>query len=43
VLSAKGYDYVRIRENGGQHDWSYWRGRLRGMLTHFRDGQSACD
>lgn len=43
VLSSKGYDFVRIREDGGQHDWSYWRGRLRGMLTHFRADQPACD
>ena len=35
-------DFVRIREDGGQHDWPYWRGRLPGMLTHFRAGQTAC-
>lgn len=43
VLAAKGYDHVRIKEQGAEHDWSYWRDRLPGMLTHFRDGQTACD
>jgi len=43
VLAAKGYDHVRVREDGGQHDWSYWHDRLAGMLTHFREGQTSCD
>ncbi|MCW5810606.1 MAG: hydrolase [Labilithrix sp.] len=43
VLRDKGYDFVRVREDGGRHDWAFWRDRLAGMLTHFRDGQTTCD
>ncbi|MBX3224532.1 MAG: esterase family protein [Labilithrix sp.] len=43
VLAAKGYDHVRIKQAGASHDWSFWRDRLGGLLTHFRDGQTACD
>ncbi len=43
LLTEKGYDHVRIKEEGGQHDWPYWRDRLPGLLTHFRAGQTACD
>jgi hypothetical protein len=43
VLEAKGYEHVRIKQDGATHDWSFWRDRLGGLLTHFRDGQTACD
>lgn len=43
IMTAKGYDHVRIKEDGAEHDWSYWRDRLGGMLTHFRDQQTVCD
>lgn len=43
VLANKGYDHVRIKQDGAAHEWSFWRERLAGMLTHFRDGQTACD
>lgn len=43
VMTTKGYDLVRVKVNGAQHDWSYWRDRLPGMLTHFRDKQTVCD
>jgi enterochelin esterase family protein len=43
ALQQRGYDYVRITEDDGEHDWPYWRGRFAGMLTHFRDKQSVCD
>lgn len=43
ALAARGYDHVRITEPGGQHEWSFWRGRFAGMLTHFREGQTACE
>jgi enterochelin esterase family protein len=43
VLQQKGYDFVRIKQDGAAHEWSFWRDRLGGMLTHFRDGQIACD
>ncbi len=43
VLTDKGYDHVRIKQQGAAHDWPFWRDRLSGMLTHFRDGQTTCD
>lgn len=43
TLKAKGYDAVRITEKDAAHDWSFWRGRMTGLLTHFRDGQTSCD
>lgn len=43
TLRGKGYDVVRIKEQNAQHDWAFWRGRMAGMLTHFREGQTACD
>lgn len=43
VLQSKGYDHVRIKEQGATHDWAFWQERLPGMLTHFRDSQTACD
>lgn len=43
VLAAKGYDHVRVKQDGAAHEWSFWRDRLAGMLSHFRDGQTACD
>ncbi|MBX3217371.1 MAG: hydrolase [Labilithrix sp.] len=43
VLANKGYDHVRIKQQGAAHEWSFWRDRLAGMLTHFRDGQTTCD
>jgi len=43
VMSQKGYDHVRIKVQDAQHDWSYWRDRLPGLLTHFRDKQNVCD
>lgn len=43
VMSAKGYDHVRIKDDGAEHDWQFWNERLPGMLTHFRDEQTVCD
>jgi iron(III)-enterobactin esterase len=43
TLEQKGYDFVRIKEPGALHVWSHWHARLGGMLTHFRDGLTACD
>lgn len=43
TLQQKGYDVVRIKEDGAAHAWSYWNGRLGGLLTHFREGQTVCD
>jgi enterochelin esterase family protein len=43
IMTTKGYDHVRIKDDGAQHDWSFWNERLPGMLTHFRDGQTVCD
>lgn len=43
ALAAKGYDHVRVTEQGGKHEWLHWNKRLAGMLTHFRDKQTACD
>ena len=43
ILASKGYEHVRIKQAGAPHEWSFWRDRLPGMLTHFRDGQAACD
>ncbi|MDB4937493.1 MAG: hydrolase [Labilithrix sp.] len=43
AMADKAYDYVRIKEPGAQHRWSYWHGRFAGMLAHFRDGKTDCD
>jgi iron(III)-enterobactin esterase len=43
VLTTKGYDHVRIKQNGASHDWQFWRDRLSGVLTHFRENQTICD
>ena len=43
TLRAKGYDVTRIKEQNAQHDWAFWNGRMSGMLTHFRENQTACD
>jgi enterochelin esterase-like enzyme len=43
AMAARAYDYVRIKEAGAQHEWSYWHGRFGGMLTHFREGKTDCD
>ena len=43
VFVQKGYEHVRIKEAGAAHDWSFWRGRLAGMLTHFRENRTDCD
>ena len=43
VMTQKGYDHVRIKELNAEHDWSFWRGRLGGLLTHFRENQTVCD
>ncbi len=43
VLRRKGYDVVRVKEDGAEHDWRYWRGRLGGLLSHFRADQTACE
>lgn len=43
AMKAKGYDVVRVKAAGALHEWSYWRARFAGMLTHFRDKQTACD
>ena len=43
VMTQKGYDHVRIKELNAEHDWSFWRGRLGGLLTHFRESQTVCD
>jgi iron(III)-enterobactin esterase len=44
TLKAKTYDVVRIKEQNAEHDWAFWNRRMTGMLTHFREGQTAiCD
>lgn len=43
IMTQKGYDHVRIKQNGAEHDWPFWRDRLPGLLTHFREGQTVCD
>lgn len=43
ALTAKGYDHVRVTDQGAAHDWRFWRVRLPGLLTHFREGQTSCD
>jgi enterochelin esterase family protein len=43
TLKTKGYDVERVKVPNAEHDWQYWRARLPGMLTHFRDAQTACD
>lgn len=43
VMTQKGYDHVRIKETNAEHDWPYWRGRLPGLLAHFRESQTICD
>jgi len=43
TLKSKGYDVTRITETNAQHDWAFWNGRMAGMLTHFRAGQTVCD
>lgn len=43
IMTSKGYDVVRVKVDGAEHDWQYWRARLAGMLTHFRDKQTVCD
>lgn len=43
IMTTKGYDHVRIKEDGAKHEWSFWNARLAGMLTHFRDKQTVCD
>ncbi len=43
IMTQKGYDHVRIKEMNAEHDWSFWRGRLDELLTHFRENQSVCD
>lgn len=43
IMTTKGYDHVRIKDDGAQHDWSFWNERLPGMLTHFRENKTVCD
>lgn len=43
IMTAKGYDHVRIKVDGAQHDWEFWNERLSGMLTHFRENKTVCD
>jgi enterochelin esterase family protein len=43
TLTSKGYEVERVKVPNAEHDWPYWRARLPGMLTSFRDGHTACD
>lgn len=43
TLKSKSYDVKRVTEANAEHDWAFWNGRMTGMLTHFRDGQTVCD
>jgi enterochelin esterase family protein len=44
TLKDKGYTVQRVKVMNAEHDWPYWRARFGGMLTNFRDGQTAvCD
>lgn len=43
TLKSKGYDVTRVKEANAPHDWLYWNGRMAGMLTHFRQGETTCD
>lgn len=43
TLVDAGYEVKRVTAAGAKHEWSAWNARLGEMLTHFRDGQSACD
>ncbi len=43
VMKQKGYDVLRVKAQGAEHEWSAWNARLAGMLTHFREAVTACD
>jgi enterochelin esterase family protein len=43
TLQSKGYDVERVKVPNAEHDWPYWKARLPGMLTHFRQSQTVCD
>ncbi len=48
ALSTKGYDYQRIKTDvpvhpPDPHDWSFFKLRAAQLLTHFRNGQTACN
>lgn len=43
VMQDKGYDVLRVTAPGAAHEWSAWNARLAGMLTHFREGVTACE
>jgi enterochelin esterase-like enzyme len=34
ALQANGYDFDYVRQEGGQHDWSYWGMRLPGAVGY---------
>jgi enterochelin esterase family protein len=35
ALVGKGYDVVHVEDPGAQHDWSFWKNRLPGLLHDF--------
>lgn len=35
ALIAKGYEVVHVEDPGAQHDWSFWKARLPGVLHDF--------
>ena len=35
VLDGMGCDYEYVLEQGGQHDWAFWRGRFGGVMEDF--------
>ncbi len=42
ALRERGYEVARVTVDGAGHEWSAWRARLPGMLTHFREGHRSC-
>jgi enterochelin esterase family protein len=43
VMKTKGYDVTRVKQMNAEHDWQFWQQRFAGMMTTFRDQQTACD
>lgn len=41
-LEAKGYEVRHWQQNGGLHDWRYWRDHLPAVLRHFREDREGC-
>ena len=42
TLSTKGYDTHYVEQDGGQHDWPFWQGRLPQLLGDFHKAQTGC-